>query len=397
MDVMERLQNIIQYAFENSSGFRNRMCKAGLGPDDIQTEEDLYKLPVLKKEDLPELQQKTSPFGDFTTVPVTDIVRIFMSPGPIYDPQSVEEDNWRFSEALQVAGFNNEDIAQNTFSYHLSPAGFMFDSAVRKLGATVIPAGTGNRELQVQIMKDCGVTGYVGTPSFLALLLDTAEEKGWAIGTDLKLNKAFFTAEMVTAEMRERCANNGIAAYEGYGIADCGLIAFDDKNGPGLVVSNSIIVQICDPLTGEAVTSGEGEVVVTVFDRNYPLIRFGTGDLSRWVEGYEGLRIAGVLGRVSDGVKVKGMFVREKQLTSLLSELGYPSYQAVVSREDNQDKIEIFIESEHLESEALIANLVSKIKDIIIVTPIVTAVSTGTLAYVEKRLIDERVWDGVKK
>ena len=309
-----------------------------------------------------------------------------MSPGPIYDPQTKEDDFWRFSEALEAAGFDEGDIVQNTFSYHLSPAGFMFDSALRKLGATVIPAGTGNRELQIQVMKDLQVTGYVGTPSFFAILLDAAVEKGWTIGNELVVNKVFFTAEMTTSEMRRKCSEHGIQVYEGYGTADCGCIAFEDKIGPGLKVTESAIVQICDPHSGETVKSGEGEIVVTLFDKSYPLIRFGTGDLSCWVDGYEGKRIEGILGRVSDGVKVKGMFVREKQLAAVLESEGLRSFQAIVTRSGNQDQLEITIESNN----ELNDELVSRLQDVIRVTPVIKRVSIGSINKSEKLLVDQR-------
>lgn len=391
MVVMIELQNIIQHAYKNSDDFRNRMIAANLEPRDIEAREDLCKLPVLKKEDLPTLQKEFSPFGGMTTMEASKMVRIFMSPGPIYDPQSIEGDNWRFSEALEAANFNENDIVQNTFSYHLSPAGFMFDGALRRLGATVIPAGTGNTELQIQVMKDLGVTGYVGTPSFLTILLDAAEEKGWNVGDELKLSKAFFTAEMVTAEIKQRCDKLNICAYEGYGTADCGLIAYQDKQGPGLKLTETALVQLCDPLTGKELPQdgGEGEVVVTLFDEIYPLIRFGTGDLSRWVKGFEGQRLEGVLGRVSDGVKVKGMFVREKQLTNTIQELGFQTYQAIVSRENNQDQIEIMIETAELINDQIVA----KIKDIIRVTPIVKVLPKGSLKPDSKKLIDTRKWN----
>jgi phenylacetate-CoA ligase len=390
--IVSSLQDIVSLAFTHAEGFRERMIEAGLSPKDIATEEDLVKLPVLKKDRLPDLQSSNSPFGGFTTVPPTEIARIFMSPGPIYDPQSKENDFWRFSEALKVAGFGEKDIVQNTFSYHLSPAGFMFDSALRELGATVVPAGTGNRELQIQVMKDLRVTGYVGTPSFFAILLDAAEEKGLTFGKDLFVKKAFFTAEMLTNEMRRRCEENGIKVYEGYGTADCGCLAYEDKQGPGLKVTETAIVQICDPHSGELVGSGEGEVVVTLFDKSYPLIRFGTGDLSRWVEGYEGKRLAGVLGRVSDGVKVKGMFVREKQVAAILEQEGFEVFKAVVSRRNNQDYLEIFIESES----EIEDTLVLKLQEIIRVTPVVTRVNHGYISKEEKRIVDQRVLD-IKK
>lgn len=388
MAVMEALKAVIRYAYDHANGFKEIMSKASLIPEDIQSITDLDKIPVLKKDQLPELQANHLPFGQFATISASEMARIFMSPGPIYDPQTHENDFWRFSEALAVAGFGEEDIVQNTFSYHLSPAGFMFDSALRELGATVIPAGTGNRELQIQVMKDLQVTGYVGTPSFFTILLDAIEEKGWKIGKEMTINKVFFTAEMVTTDLRRRCEDYGIAVYEGYGTADCGCIAYEDKEGPGLKLTSSANVQICDPLTGREVISGEGEIVVTLFDRSYPLIRFGTGDLSRWADGYEGKRIAGILGRVSDGVKVKGMFVREKQLSHVLAEAGYATFQGIVSRVNNQDEFELLIESEEdLDNELL----VQKIQDVIRITPIIKVVAPGFINKEEKRMLDKRL------
>lgn len=385
---MEKLKEVIHHAYENASGFKRRIDDAGISPGDIQTFKDLEKIPVLKKDRLPELQTADQPFGGFAAVKPNEMERIFMSPGPIYDPQTTGKDFWRFSEALKTAGFGDGDIVQNTFSYHLSPAGFMFDSALRELGATVIPAGTGNRELQIQVMKDVGVTGYMGTPSFFILLLDAIAEKGWETGKDIMVNKAYFTAEMLTEETRKRCEDNGISVYEGYGTADCGCLAYEDKLGPGLRITDSAIVQICDP-TGLEVTDGEGEVVVTLFDKSYPLIRFGTGDLSRWVKGYEGKRIAGVLGRVSDGVKVKGMFVREKQLAQVLDEAGYPVFQAVVTNEQGQDQIKILIESE----EGLNHDIASKIQNVIRVKPIMELTAPGSIKRDDKKLVDKRNYE----
>ncbi|MBY0121408.1 phenylacetate--CoA ligase family protein [Bacillus sp. S/N-304-OC-R1] len=386
---MDALKAVIQYAYDHAAGFKAVMAESGLTPNDIQTVHDLDKIPVLKKDQLPELQARNLPFGKFATIEAAEMARIFMSPGPIYDPQTHEGDFWRFSEALAVAGFGKGDIVQNTFSYHLSPAGFMFDSALRRLGAAVIPAGTGNRELQIQVMKDLQVTGYTGTPSFFSILLDAIEEKGWTIGKEIVINKVFFTAEMVTADMKRRCEENGILIYEGYGTADCGCIAYEDKAGPGLKVTNSAIVQICDPLTGEAVVSSEGEIVVTLLDKSYPLIRFGTGDLSRWVEGYEGERIAGILGRVSDGVKVKGMFVRERQLTLVLSEAGYDTFQGIVTKVHGQDEFELLIETE----EELSTKLIGKIQDVIRIKPILKKVPLGSINRKEKRIVDKRIME----
>jgi phenylacetate-CoA ligase len=383
---MEGLRELIQYGYDHAIGFKNHMDQAGVRPSDISTVKDLVKIPVIKKDRLPELQADDKPFANLTTVDSREMARIFMSPGPIYDPQTNENDFWRFAEALRTAGFTARDIVQNTFSYHLSPAGFMFDSALREIGATVVPAGTGNRELQIQVMKDLGVSGYVGTPSFFSILLDAIKEKGWSVERDFAIEKVFFTAEMLPAALRKRCEENGITVYEGYGTADCGCLAFEDKQGPGLRLTSSAIVQICDPVTGREVDAGEGEIVVTLFDKSYPLIRFGTGDLSAWVEGHEGKRIKGVLGRVSDGVKVKGMFVREKQLAQVLEQVGYSHFQAIVTKDREQDILEISVETD----QPLSAGLVTKVQDIIRVTPILKKVNPGSINRNEKRLVDQR-------
>ncbi|WP_264804508.1 phenylacetate--CoA ligase family protein [Cytobacillus sp. NCCP-133] len=386
---MKNLQNVIQHAYENASGFKRQMDAAGISPSEIESASDLEKIPVLKKDRLPKLQSDSQPFGNLAAMEPSEMARIFMSPGPIYDPQTHDKDFWRFSEALKEAGFGKGDIVQNTFSYHLSPAGFMFDSALREIGATVVPAGTGNRELQIQLMRDVRVTGYVGTPSFFNLLLDAIEDKGWKIGKEILIKKVFFTAEMLTVEMRKRCEDSGITVYEGYGTADCGCLAFEDKQGPGLKVTGSVIVQICDPLTGKDVSGEEGEIVVTLFDKSYPLIRFGTGDLSRWVQGYEGKRIAGVLGRVSDGVKVKGMFVREEQLAQVMEEAGYPFFQAIVSNESGTDEFKILVEFDG----ELEPGLASKIQDIIRVKPLLEKAAAGTLQQDDKKLADKRNYE----
>jgi phenylacetate-CoA ligase len=386
---VENLQDVIKHAYEKAPGFKRQLDSAGVSPDDIKSVKDLEEIPVLKKDRLPELQSASQPFGNLAAMEPNEMARIFMSPGPIYDPQTHEKDFWRFSEALHAAGFGHEDIVQNTFSYHLSPAGFMFDSALRELGATVVPAGTGNRELQIQVMKDVKVTGFVGTPSFFNLLLDAIEEKGWKIGKEIVIEKVFFTAEMLTVQMRKRCEDNGISVFEGYGTADCGCLAFEDKQGPGLKVTDTAIVQICDPHTGKEVSAGEGEVVVSLFDKNYPLIRFGTGDLSRWVEGYEGKRIAGVLGRVNDGVKVKGMFVREKQLAQVLEGAGYSAFQAIVTNEKGEDEFRILVESEA----ELQSGLAAKIQDVIRVKPLIERTVCGRFKKDEKKLVDKRNYE----
>ncbi len=379
MVVMEGWKSFLIDAYEQSPALRERLDVENINPYELTTVEQLSRIPVLKKEQLPFLQKHELPFGKMITTKTNELARIFMSPGPIYDPQGDDQDEWGFSEALQAAGFTKDDIVQNTFSYHLSPAGFMFDSALRQIGATVVPAGPGNRELQVQLMNDLQVTGYVGTPSFLHLLLQYADEKRIHVA----VKKAFFTAEKLTESMREQFEQRGIRVFEGYGTADCGCIAFEDRKGPGLKISSRAIVQLCDPITGDSLDE-EGEIVVTILDRTYPLVRFGTGDVSRWVEGYKGERIIGVLGRVGTSVKVKGMFVHEQQLKQVMAEVGCPIFQAVVTKENDRDQLTIYIEKE-LDEEAK-----QKINNVIRVTP--TFVCVHRVNEEERCLVDRRKW-----
>ncbi len=348
-----------------------------------------HQIPVLKKTDLIEIQKNTPPFGDLSTYSHQQLVRIFMSPGPIYDPQGNEGDYWRFSEALYQAGFREGDIVQNTFSYHLSPAGFMFDAALIKLGITVVPAGVGNTELQLQIMKDVKVNGYVGTPSFLNILLEKGEELGYRIGKELQLEKAFFTAEKLTDSLKESLLSKGVNVAEGYGTADVGCIAYEDGQNRGLKVASDLYVEICDPATGQQVEEGKiGEIVVTHFDSTYPLIRFGTGDLST-MHAYQGATyLSGIMGRVGDGVKVKGMFVHLKQLAPIIEEnreIHY--YQCVVERKNDRDHFTIYIEAESILDTEMIRK---KLANIIRIHPAIKILPLDSIRRDEGQLLDKR-------
>lgn len=385
----------LEEVYRTSPFWRGRLDEAGIVPSQIHGIDDLRALPVLRKDQLPGLQKEDYPFAGMTTVPAYRMARIFMSPGPIYDPQGSDHDFWRFGDALRAAGFAQGDIVQNTFSYHFSPAGFMFDGALRSLGIAVIPAGTGNTELQVQALKDCKVTGYVGTPSFLVSLLEKVKEKGWSVKQDLSLRKAFFTAERLLPEWRESFMQQGISVFDGYGTADAGCIAYQTEDGPGLKVTESLFVELCDPATGEQISGEEiGEIVVTLPDGHYPLIRFGTGDLSRWVAGYEGERVVGVVGRVGDGVKVRGMFVHLQQLVGVMERFPQISwFQALVTREGNRDLLTIYVEpTGGTTDDNLTDALIFRLKDMIRVTPEIKWVERGSLDRKQPRLVDQREW-----
>lgn len=362
----------------------------GVDLDRIETEEDFLSLPVLKKSDLPRMQKDHPPFANLADE--SQVARIFVSPGPIYDPQGTAEDYWHFAPLLRRIGVGEGDIVQNTFSYHLSPAGFMFDSAARAVGAKVVPAGTGNSALQVDIMRDLQVTVFSGTPSFLLHLLKTAEEKGWRVGQQLALNKAIFTAEKLTEEMEQFFQERGIVYIDAYGTADLGCVAYRLPGEEGYALLDDVYVQICDPGSGEEMDGQvTGELVISRASEAYPLVRFGTGDLSRWVE--RGKRIAGVLGRVGDSYKVKGMFVYAHQLKEAMKQLpGVAYYQAVITHEQGQDQLIIQLELNETRavSQEQLEEWARSIQNVIRVKPDLKVVPSGSISREEKQLVDAR-------
>lgn len=395
------LGRIVRHAYEDAPTVRARFDRAGVNPDEIRSPEDLARIPVLRKAELTELQKGAPPFGGLLGLPVERLQRIFMSPGPIYDPQGPVEDFWRWGGGLRTAGFGPGDIVLNTFSYHLSPAGFMFDAAARSLGCVVVPAGVGNTELQARILADLGVTAYTGTPSFLMTLLEKARELGYETR---KLTKAFVTAEMLPTSLRQRfAAEFEIEVYQGYGTADAGCVAHECGHREGMHVAGAgAIVEILDPETRGPAPPGEmGEIVVTVLDETYPLIRFGTGDLSAWMTepcpcGSQALRLKGILGRLGDSVKVRGMFVHLKQVEEVMARFAEVArYQVTVTRKDHRDDLTFHLElaGEPANPMAVAARLEGLVRDVIRLRPEIDFVTRGTIPEGAKKLVDERKWD----
>lgn len=288
--------------------------------DAVSSRRALASLPVTRKSDLIGLQKTSPPFAGMTATATPRLARVFASPGPIYDPQGDRPDFWRFSRALHAAGFRAGDLVHNTFSYHFTPAGFMMDLAARALGCPVFPAGIGQTELQVQTIADLKPVAYAGTPSFLRILVEKADESKVDISS---LRKATVGGEAFLPTVRDLLAARGIHAYQTYGTADVGLIAYETPAREGLVVDEGVIVEIVRPGTGDPVPDGEvGEVVVTSLGADYPLIRFATGDLSAVLAGPSpcgrtGMRIKGWMGRADQTTKVKGMFVHPSQVAEV--------------------------------------------------------------------------------
>lgn len=320
--------------------FGKRLRDAGLSPDDVDGTASLDALPVLSKDDLPARQAADPPFGGMLA-PDAAVRRIFSSPGPINEPQLAGPDPWRWRACLESAGFDGDDIALNCFSYHLSPAGAMFDEGLAAIGAVVVPGGVGSADLQAQLIGSLGVTSYVGLPSYLATMIERYSEAGLD-AERWRMAKAVVTAEPLPDELRTRLTATVPTVRMAYGTAEAGLIAYEADEAGGLALGPDIVVQICDLESEATVTDDtEGQVVISLLRSEYPLIRFGTGDVSRWVLGPDGsLRLAGVLGRVGAAVKVRGMFVHPHQARAALDGAeGVERYRLVVDRPGDKDEL----------------------------------------------------------
>jgi phenylacetate-CoA ligase len=286
-------------------------------PATITSRAALARLPILRKADLSAVQKKIPPMGGLLSVPLVQVQHIFMSPGPIFEIDTAEKDYLRGARAMYAAGFRAGDIVHNTFSYHLTPAGLMMEAAARALGCAVVPGGVGQTELQLDAIEAIRPGSYVGTPSFLKILLEKADDFGKDISS---IRKAFVSAEALPPSLRQMFRDRGISAFQSYGTADVGIIAYESQALEGMIVDEGVLVEIVRPGTGDPVADGEvGEVVVTTFSKAYPLVRFGTGDLSAVLPGISpcgrtNMRIKGWMGRADQRTKVKGMFVDPAQI-----------------------------------------------------------------------------------
>ncbi|PKQ12205.1 MAG: AMP-dependent synthetase [Alphaproteobacteria bacterium HGW-Alphaproteobacteria-1] len=317
---------------------------AGSGHDALSGLADLARLPVLRKSDLVARQSEAPPFGN---LPVGDVAHVFQSPGPIYEPGGVTSDWWRMGRFLHACGIGRGDIVQNCFSYHLVPAGMIFENGARAVGARVLPAGTGQTELQARAAHDVGITAYAGTPDYLKVILDKADEMGLA----LKITKAAVGGGALFPSLRAEYATRGIQCLQCYATADLGNIAYESPAQEGMIVDEGVIVEIVRPGTGTPVAPGEvGEVVVTSLNPDYPLLRFATGDLSAVMEGQSScgrtnMRIKGWMGRADQTTKIKGMFVRPEQVAALVAKHSEIARARVIAtREGEADVMTVRIE-----------------------------------------------------
>jgi phenylacetate-CoA ligase len=356
-DLAEGLPRQVARAMEVAPGLAAHL--GGVEPAGVTDRAALARLPVLRKSALVEAQRAAPPFGGFAG-PVAGFAQVFQSPGPIYEPGQRGRDWWRIGRFLHACGVGAADVVQNCFSYHLTPAGMMFENAVAAVGATVLPAGTGQTELQVAAARDVGSTVYAGTPDFLKVILDAAEAEGMRLG----FSKAAVSGGALFPSLRQEYADRGIACLQCYATADLGLIAYESAGGEGMIVDEGVVVEIVRPGTGDPVPEGDvGEVMVTTLNPDYPLVRFATGDLSAVMAGASpcgrtNMRIRGWMGRADQTTKIKGMFVRPEQVAALVArhpEVGRA--RVIAGRQGEQDTLTVRVEGDGVDATAVAASV----------------------------------------
>jgi phenylacetate-CoA ligase len=392
------LSALLEHAGQNAPGVQRRLQAAGLTSADLRDEEQLARLPVIKKSAMPDLQKADPPFGGFCTVPMARVRKVFFSPGPILEPMGPEVGGWHMETGLYAGGFRRGDVVLNTFSYQLVPAAHELDEALNLVGCTVVPTGVGGSEQQVAAARAVAATGYVGTPSFLMTLLKKADELGGRLGFEVAQVGAEPFPESLRKVFQEE---HGIMARQGFGTADLGMIAYECSEASGMHLLEDTIVQICDPASGAPLPAGQiGEIVATVNNRTYPMIRFGTGDLSVITEapcpcGRTSSRMLGWRGRADEVTKVRGMFIHPRQADEIVARVGGVSrFQVVVGREGHQDTLTFRVElSGGADATALTSAMEAAIREVVKLRGGVDIVAAGTIPEGAKKISDERRWD----
>jgi phenylacetate-CoA ligase len=385
-----RLPEILKHA-ASAPAYAERL--KGIDPARITSREALAALPVLRKAELPALQKASLPFGGFVSGAPGSFGRLFTSPGPIFEPETAASDPWRSARGLFAAGFRKGDVVLNTFSYHLTPGGFIMDSGARALGCAVIPAGPGNTEQQFELIEAYRPVAYCGTPDFLKILLDGAAAAGRDVSS---IKRALVSGAAFPKSLQEEFSAKGIEAYQAYATADLGFIAHETSAREGLVANEDIIVEIVRPGTGDPVPEGEvGEIVVTTLDPHHPFIRLALGDLTAVMTGASpcgrtNLRIKGWMGRADQATKVKGMFVRPEQVAEVgrrHPELG--RLRLIVTRDGETDVMTLAVETA-APSDDLATAIGSTLQSIMKMKGAVTFATPGSLPNDGKVIADER-------
>ncbi|MDH3739480.1 MAG: AMP-binding protein [Alphaproteobacteria bacterium] len=397
-DLFAALRGQIAHAKASTSYFGDTL--ADVDPAAVIDRAVLAQLPVLRKSALIELQRQAPPFGGMVSPPISELSRLFISPGPIYEPEGRRADYWRLARALFAAGIRKGDLVHNCFAYHLTPAGAMLESAAHALGCPVIPAGPGNTEQQVAVIEDLKPSAYIGVPDFLKILLDKAKELDRDASS---IGKALVSGAALPPSLRDELQARGVGVLQCYATADLGLIGYETQSDgapcEGMMIDEDIIVEIVRPGTGDPVTDGEvGEVVVTTLNPDHPLIRFATGDLSAVLPGASpcgrtNMRIKGWMGRADQTTKVKGMFVRPEQVDAVVKR--HPEIvraRLVVSRDGQQDAMTLSCEADRPGAEIADA-VAATVTDVTKLKATIEMVAPGTLANDGKVIEDTRPID----
>jgi len=394
------LSEMVNMGYRKSSRIKKICDELKLDHMTIRTVDDIDKLPVISRAKLIEMESDDPPFGGLQNADM-EIDRIFTSPGPVYEPH-LSEDDPLWARSYFAAGIGKGDVVLNAFSYHMVAAGLTFHGGLRSVGATVVPSGTSSSQIQVQLMRDLGVTAYTGTPSFLLSIIKKAEEMGYDFNKDFRLRRACFAAEPLDHSLREIFEQKyAIETYQMYGATEVGDVAFECQKRNGWHICEEVYVEIVDPVTGKKVPPGTfGEVVVTRFNNIFFLFRFGTGDLSRIIEapcqcGRTSYRLDGIVGRLGDAVKVRGLFITPNQLRRIQEKFQNIRLRAVITRISHEDILTLEVQPTRPSKDhsLLKTELENYFRDICTVKiDSLLILAPGTLREDEELIVDQRKW-----
>ena len=399
----KRLSEILRFGYRHSKAIRSRFDAVGLMPKEVRDLKDLERLPITKKADLVTAQKETPPLGGFEVVPKEGLRRIYMSPGPVFEPGEWDYEDTRWAQALYASGIRKGDVILNTFNYHLTPLAFMLDESLEMLRATVVPIGPGNVSMQIQLMRQLPVTGFLGTPSFLMAIVEAAEGMHLDLKEDLHLKVAFVGAEMFPESLRQRLEGKlEILLRQAYGTVDVGCLGYECPEKNGMHIPEDVIVEIVDTETGRQLEIGAtGEIVATNFSKVFPMIRFATGDLSYLIEdpcpcGRTSIRLGKILGRTDQVTKVFGIFIHPWQVDEVMAKFSMvANYQVVVTRKEYRDEMTIYIElkEEVTDKISLKGRVEKEVQEVLKVRGEVVFVQRGGIPDRARKIDDRRIWE----
>jgi phenylacetate-CoA ligase len=399
----EKLSQILRYGYGHSKSIRSRLDGAGLTPKEVRDLKDLEKLPITKKADLVAAQKEAPPLGGFEVIPREGLRRIYLSPGPVFEPGEWDYKDTRWAQALYACGVRRGDVVLNTFNYHLTPLAMMLDESLRMLRATVVPVGPGNVSMQINLMRQLHVTGFLGTPSFLIAIIEAAEGMHLDPRKDLYLKAAFVGAEMFPESLRQKLEDKlQILIRQAYGTVDVGCLGYECPQKRGMHIPEDVIVEIVDTDTGRQLEIGAtGEIVATTFSRVFPMIRFATGDLSYLIRdpcpcGRTSMRLGKILGRTDQVTKVGGIFVHPWQVDEAM--VKFPmvtNYQVVVTRKEYRDEMTVYLElkEEVADQVGLKRKVEKELEEILKVKGEAVITERGGIPDRAKKIDDRRIWE----